>query len=80
LRSLRWVVDDLQKSLEFYRVGLGLPTDGIVGQEFEHGKVVFIVLQAGLKLVRVESRGTAADRNGNPRRSLSGRRRSAPPS
>jgi catechol 2,3-dioxygenase-like lactoylglutathione lyase family enzyme len=43
-------VDDLQKSLEFYRDGLGLPTEGIIGQEFEHGQVVFIQLQAGLKL------------------------------
>ena len=43
-------VDDLQKSLEFYRDGLGLPTEGIIGQDFEHGQVVFIQLQAGLKL------------------------------
>lgn len=43
-------VDDLQRSLEFYRDGLGLPTKGIVGQEFEHGAVVFFELQAGLGL------------------------------
>jgi catechol 2,3-dioxygenase-like lactoylglutathione lyase family enzyme len=43
-------VDDLQRSLEFYRDGLGLPTQGIVGQEFEHGAVAFFDLQAGLKL------------------------------
>jgi catechol 2,3-dioxygenase-like lactoylglutathione lyase family enzyme len=28
-------VDDLERSLKFYRDGLGLKTDGIVGQEFE---------------------------------------------
>jgi hypothetical protein len=34
-------VDDLERSLRFYRDGLGLSTEGIVGQEFEHGAVVF---------------------------------------
>lgn len=43
-------VDDLDASLRFYRDGLGLATDGIIGKEFEHGAVVFIELQAGLKL------------------------------
>lgn len=43
-------VDDLERALRFYRDGLGLPTAGIVGQEFEHGAVVFFDLQAGLKL------------------------------
>lgn len=43
-------VDDLERSLRFYRDGLGLKTEGIVGQEFEHGAVVFFDLQAGLKL------------------------------
>ena len=43
-------VDDLERSLEFYRDGLGLPTQGIIGKEFEHGAVVFFNLQPGLKL------------------------------
>jgi catechol 2,3-dioxygenase-like lactoylglutathione lyase family enzyme len=43
-------VDDLQKSVEFYRDGLGLPTEGIMGTEFENGAVAFFELQAGLKL------------------------------
>lgn len=43
-------VDDLEASLRFYRDGLGFATDGIVGKEFEHGAVVFIELQAGLRL------------------------------
>jgi catechol 2,3-dioxygenase-like lactoylglutathione lyase family enzyme len=43
-------VDDLERALRFYRDGLGFPTKGIVGIEFEHGAVVFIELQAGLKL------------------------------
>lgn len=43
-------VDDLERSLRFYRDGLGLPTQGIIGTEFEHGAVVFFDLQAGLRL------------------------------
>src|SRR5690606_4518742 len=43
-------VDDLERSLKFYRDGLGLPTQGIVGKEFEHGAVAFFDLQAGVKL------------------------------
>lgn len=43
-------VDDLDRALRFYRDGLGLPTPGMVGTEFEHGAVVFIQLQAGVNL------------------------------
>ncbi len=43
-------VDNLEKSMEFYRDGLGLSTKGIVGKEFQHGAVVFFDLQPGLKL------------------------------
>lgn len=43
-------VDDLERALLFYRDGLGLPTEGIVGKEFEHGAVAFFDLQNGLKL------------------------------
>ena len=43
-------VDGLQTALHFYRDGLGFATEGIVGQELEHGAVVFIDLQAGLRL------------------------------
>ncbi len=43
-------VSDLEQSLKFYRDGLGLPTVGIVGTEFEGGAVVFFDLKNGLKL------------------------------
>lgn len=43
-------VDDLDRALKFYRDGLGLPTEGIVGEEFAHGAVAFFELQNGLKL------------------------------
>jgi uncharacterized protein len=43
-------VDDLDRSLKFYRDGLGFATKGIVGTEFEHGTVVFFDLEGGLKM------------------------------
>jgi catechol 2,3-dioxygenase-like lactoylglutathione lyase family enzyme len=43
-------VGDLERSLRFYRDGLGLPTRGIVGTEFEHGAVAFFDLQPDTKL------------------------------
>lgn len=43
-------VNDLEASLRFYRDGLGFATEGIVGKEFQHGAVVFIDLQPGLRL------------------------------
>jgi len=43
-------VDDLESALRFYRDGLGFVTDGIVGEAFEYGAVVFIDLQPGLRL------------------------------
>lgn len=43
-------VDDLERSLRFYRDGLGLPTQGIIGEQFEHGAVAFFELQGGLRL------------------------------
>jgi len=43
-------VDDLEKSLKFYHDGLGLPTNGIIGKEFEHGAAVFFDLKHGMKL------------------------------
>jgi uncharacterized protein len=43
-------VDNLERSLHFYRDGLGFPSQGIIGQEFEHGKVAFFDLKHGMKL------------------------------
>lgn len=43
-------VADLERALAFYRDGLGLPTAGIVGREYEHGAVAFFDLAGGLKL------------------------------
>lgn len=32
-------VDDLERALRFYRDGLGLRAEGIIGKEFAHGAV-----------------------------------------
>jgi catechol 2,3-dioxygenase-like lactoylglutathione lyase family enzyme len=56
-------VDDLEKSLVFYRDGLGFPTEGIVGTEFEHGAVAFFDLQPGLMLAIWPRESLARDAN-----------------
>lgn len=43
-------VDDLDNAVRFYRDGLGLQTEGVIGKEFEHGAVAFFDLQGGPKL------------------------------
>jgi len=43
-------VDDPERAPRFYRDGLGLKTEGIIGKEFAHGAVAFFDLQQGLKL------------------------------
>ena len=43
-------VDGLARSVAFYRDGLGLATNGIVGTQFEYGAVAFFELRGGLQL------------------------------
>jgi catechol 2,3-dioxygenase-like lactoylglutathione lyase family enzyme len=62
---LTLAVDDLERAVRFYRDGLGLPTKGIVGTEFEHGAVAFFQLQPGLKLA-VWPRASLAHDTGIP--------------
>jgi len=54
-------VDDLEASLRFYREGLGFPTNGIIGTEFEYGAVVFVQLQQGLRLALWPRKSIAHD-------------------
>jgi catechol 2,3-dioxygenase-like lactoylglutathione lyase family enzyme len=54
-------VDDLERAVAFYRDGLGLKTQGIVGTEFEHGAVAFFDLQKGLKLALWPRKSIAHD-------------------
>jgi uncharacterized protein len=54
-------VDDLERSVAFYRDGLGFRSKGIVGTEFEHGAVAFFDLQGGLKLALWPRKSLSAD-------------------
>jgi catechol 2,3-dioxygenase-like lactoylglutathione lyase family enzyme len=54
-------VADLGRAVAFYRDGLGWPTAGIQGAEFEHGAVAFFMLQGGLKLALWPRSSLAAD-------------------
>jgi hypothetical protein len=54
-------VNDLEESLHFYRDGLGFPTEGIIGKEFEYGAVVFIQLQDNLRLALWPRKSIAHD-------------------
>lgn len=54
-------VDDLEAAVRFYRDGLGLPTEGIVGTEYEYGAVAFFDLQAGMRLALWPRRSIATD-------------------
>ena len=54
-------VDDLDRALRFYRDGLGLRTDGIVGENLEFGAVAFFSLQPGLQLALWPRKSIAHD-------------------
>ena len=56
-------VNDLEKSLAFYRDGLGLETNGIIGTEFEGGAVVFFKMKGGLILALWPKKELAKDAN-----------------
>lgn len=54
-------VNNLDKSLAFYRDGLGLPTEGITGTEFEDGAVVFFNMNDDLILALYPKTALAKD-------------------
>lgn len=56
-------VGDLERSLAFYRDGMGLPTKGIIGEEFEDGAVVFFDMNDGLILALYPTASLAKDAN-----------------
>ncbi|MGR2738027.1 VOC family protein [Billgrantia sp. Q4P2] len=56
-------VADLERALVFYRDGLGLPTEGIIGTEFEDGAVVFFNMNNGLILALYPRPALAKDAN-----------------
>src|SRR5260370_15147407 len=54
-------VNDLEKSLAFYRDGMGLATVGIIGTEFEDGAVVFFDMNDDLILALYPRAALAKD-------------------
>lgn len=54
-------VDDLERAVRFYSEGLGFPTEGFVGREFEFGAVAFFDMQPGLRLALWLRRSLAHD-------------------
>ncbi len=54
-------VDNLERALRFYREGLGLRSEGMVGTETEHGAVVFFPLQGSLTFALYPRREVAWD-------------------
>jgi len=54
-------VGDLEGAVRFYHDGLGLKTEGSIGQQFEYGAVAFFELQAGLKLALWPRKSIARD-------------------
>ncbi len=61
IKAITLGVGDLNKSLTFYRDGMGLPTQGIVGTEFEDGAVVFFEMSGGLMLALYPKSALAKD-------------------
>lgn len=56
-------VRDLEQSVTFYRDGLGWPTEGIIGTEFEGGAVAFFPLKNGVQLALYPKTQIAKDAN-----------------
>jgi catechol 2,3-dioxygenase-like lactoylglutathione lyase family enzyme len=63
IKVLTLAVDDLERSLRFYRDGLGLKTKGITGQQFEHGAVVFFHMNDDLILALWPAASLSKDAN-----------------
>ena len=54
-------VSNLEKSLAFYRDGMGLATEGIIGTEFEDGAVIFFTMNDDLILALWPQKSLAKD-------------------
>jgi catechol 2,3-dioxygenase-like lactoylglutathione lyase family enzyme len=54
-------VDDLERSLAFYRDGMGLKTDGIIGKEFEDGAIALFKMNDDLILSLYPTASLAKD-------------------
>jgi catechol 2,3-dioxygenase-like lactoylglutathione lyase family enzyme len=61
IKVLTLAVADLERSLAFYRDGMGLATKGIIGTEFEDGAVVFFEMNDDLILALYPKASLAKD-------------------
>lgn len=61
IKVITLAVGDLERSLSFYRDGLKLPTQGIVGTEFQDGAVVFFNMNDDLLLALYPRAALAKD-------------------
>ena len=61
IKLLTLGVNDLRKSMEFYRDGMGWQTKGIVGTEYANGAVVMFELDNGKMLCLYERKNLAWD-------------------
>jgi catechol 2,3-dioxygenase-like lactoylglutathione lyase family enzyme len=61
IKVLTLAVRDLEESLAFYRDGMGLPTQGIIGTEFEDGAVAFFNMNDDLTLALYPKSALAKD-------------------
>ena len=61
IKVITLAVNDLARSLAFYRDGLGLPTQGIIGTEFEDGAVAFFNMNDDLILALYPKAALAKD-------------------
>ena len=61
IKVLTLAVGDLGRALAFHRDGLGLPTEGITGQQFEDRAVVFFRLDDDLVLALYPAASLAKD-------------------
>ena len=61
IKVLTLGVGDLEEALAFYRDGMGLPTQGIIGTEFQDGAVAFFNLNDDLILALYPKAALAKD-------------------
>jgi uncharacterized protein len=61
IKVITLAVADLERSLAFYRDGLGFPTEGIVGTEYEDGAVVLFNMNDDLILALYPREALAKD-------------------
>lgn len=63
IKVITLAVADLERALVFYRDGLDLPTEGVIGTEFEDGAVVFFHMNDDLILALYPRPALAKDAN-----------------